>query len=113
LQIAATPRKNNAGRSQRKNKMALSTEQQILVEARLTNEGKSVVLAYVFWFFLGFFSAHRFYLKDDLAVFQLILNFFVIGLLWTFIDLFLIPGMVEKSRQSARRHIQNEVAATT
>jgi hypothetical protein len=93
--------------------MTLSTEQQILVEARLTNEGKSMVLAYVFWFFLGFFAAHRFYLKDDLAIFQLILNFLVIGLLWTLVDLFLIPGLVEKSRQSTRRDIQNEVSATT
>jgi len=93
--------------------MALSTQQQILVETRLANEGKSVVLAYVFWFFLGFFSAHRFYLKDNAAIFQLILNFFVIGLIWTLIDIFLIPGMVQKSREEARHRIMLDVMATT
>lgn len=93
--------------------MALSTEQQILVETRLANEGKSVVLAYVFWFFLGFFAAHRFYLKDGAAVIQLILNFLVIGLFWTLIDVFLIPGMVQKSRNEARQRIMLDVMATT
>jgi TM2 domain-containing membrane protein YozV len=90
--------------------MALTTEQQILVEARLTNEGKSMVLAYVFWFFLGFFSAHRFYLGDKAAPIQLILNFLVIGWIWTLIDLFLIPGMVETSRSQARQRIAMEVS---
>ncbi|MDG1418060.1 MAG: NINE protein [Maricaulis sp.] len=90
--------------------MALSTEQQILVEARLANEGKSMVLAYVFWFFLFFFSAHRFYLGDKAAPIQLILNILVIGLIWTLIDVFLIPGMVEKSRAEARQRIALEVS---
>ena len=93
--------------------MALSTQQQILVESRLANEGKSMVLAYVFWFFLGFFSAHRFYLKSNAAILQLILNFLVVGLIWTFIDLFLIPGMVNKAREDARTRIITQVMATT
>lgn len=93
--------------------MALSTQQQILVETRLANEGKSVVLAYVFWFFLGFFAAHRFYLKDGAAIFQLILNFLVIGLIWTLIDVFLIPGMVKKSREETRQRIMVDVMATS
>jgi TM2 domain-containing membrane protein YozV len=93
--------------------MALSTQQQILVESRLANEGKSMVLAYVFWFFLGFFSAHRFYLKSSVAILQLILNFLVVGLIWTFIDLFLIPGMVNKARDEARTRIMTQVMATS
>lgn len=56
---------------------------------------KSMVVAYVLWFFLGFFSAHRFYTgRVGSAIAQLILNFLVIGLIWTFIDIFLIPSMV-------------------
>ena len=91
----------------------LSTQQHVLVETRLANEGKSIVLAYVFWFFLGFFSAHRFYLRDGGAVFQLILNFLVVGLIWTLIDVFLIPEMVRKTRDEARRRIVLEVKAYT
>ena len=93
--------------------MALTTQQQILVESRLANEGKSVVLAYVFWFFLGFFSAHRFYLKSNAAILQLILNFLIVGLIWTFIDLFLIPGMVAKAREQSKTRIMAEVMAYT
>ena len=93
--------------------MALSTQQQILVETRLANQGKSMVLAYVFWFFLGFFSAHRFYLRNDLAIFQLILNFLIIGGIWTLLDLFLIPGMVRNSREATRQRIVLDVMATT
>jgi large-conductance mechanosensitive channel len=91
--------------------MALSTQQQILVEARLANEGKSMLLAYVFWFFLGFFAAHRFYLKSGVAWLQLVLNFLIVGLIWTFIDAFLIVGMVNKSRDEARRRIVADVVA--
>lgn len=93
--------------------MPLSTQQQILVESRLANEGKSMVLAYVFWFFLGFFAAHRFYLKSNVAILQLILNFLVIGMIWTLIDVFLIPGMVNKARDEARTRIMTQVMATS
>lgn len=56
---------------------------------------KSMLVAYILWFFLGFFSAHRFYTgRTGSAIAQLILNFLVIGLIWTLIDVFLIPGMV-------------------
>ena len=91
----------------------LSTQQHILVETRLANEGKTFVIAYVFWFFLGFFSAHRFYLRDGAAVVQLILNFLVVGLIWTLLDVFLIPEMVRKTRDEARRRIVSEVKAYT
>lgn len=34
------------------------------VEQRVANESKSVVLAYVYWIFLGTLGVHRFYLED-------------------------------------------------
>ncbi len=42
--------------------MAVSTEQQILIEQRVTNEAKSIGASYLLWFFLGYLGGHRFYL---------------------------------------------------
>jgi TM2 domain-containing membrane protein YozV len=84
--------------------MSLDTNEKTLIEARIANEGPSVVVAYLLWFFLWLFSAHRFYLgRTGSAITQLILNFMVIGLIWTLIDVFLIPGMV-RQRQAQMRY---------
>jgi TM2 domain-containing membrane protein YozV len=60
---------------------------------------KSVLVAYVLWFFLGLFGAHNFYLKRiGVGVAQLILTITVIGsvitLVWIIVDAFLIPSWV-------------------
>lgn len=72
---------------------------------------KSVSTTYLLWFFLGGFSAHRFYMgKTGSAIGQLLLLwgsvllcYVLIGLLivwiplmWIFIDLFLISGWVRE-----------------
>ncbi len=69
---------------------------------------KSVVIAYVLWFFLGYLGAHRFYLGRALSgavmlfitVVSAILTVVLIGHaglalvgLWWLIDALLIPGM--------------------
>ena len=75
----------------------------VLLEQTVTNEAPSLVLAYVLAICLGFFSAHRFYLRRPVsAVFQFLLNFVVIGLVWWFVDLFLIPSMVRTARDAIR-----------
>lgn len=64
---------------------------------------KSTGAAYLLWFFLGGFGAHRFYLgTTGTAVTQLLLLLFgwlplflgwvVLGI-WLIVDLFLIPGI--------------------
>ncbi len=112
----------------RKIKMTLNTQQQMLVEQRLTNEKKSTVAAYLLWFFLGGFGAHRFYLsKPGTAVLMLVLNilgwvtlvvyigvFLLIVLgIWLLVDAFLIPGIIAADADSKRAKIMNEVALTT
>lgn len=108
--------------------MALSIQQQQLVEQRLSNESKSTLIAYLLWFFLGGFGAHRFYLgKIGSAVGMLLL--FWIGIfttvlfigwvlllaygIWWLVDAFLISGMVDGHRQAKRLQISNEIAVTT
>lgn len=89
--------------------MPLSTDQQILIESRIANEQKNVALAYVLWFFLGLFSAHRFYLgKPGTAILQILSYLIVIGAIWWIIDAFLIPGMVDRHRAQIRQQLQEE-----
>ena len=104
--------------------MQLSTQQQILVEQRLTNEKKSSGVAYLLWFMLGGFSAHRFYLgSPGVGAAQVALiwggliasavvigiPFLIAGLVWVLVDAFLI----EKDAATKRARIINEVALTT
>jgi len=97
--------------------MTLTTQQQILIEQRVTNEAKSIAVAYVLWFFTGSLGGHRYYLgRTGSAVAMTIL--FVLGLLtiafgvgavflaavgvWALVDAFLIPGMVQELRTKLR-----------
>ena len=80
---------------------------------------KSTAVAYLLWFFLGVFGAHRFYLGrigSGLLLLALtaatwVLSFVLVGyllaplpFLWVIVDLFLIPGM-------ARRHNERLIAS--
>lgn len=67
---------------------------------------KSTGVAYLLWFFLGGFGAHRFYLgATGTAVAQLLLlllgwlplflGWVLLGI-WLFVDLFLIPGIARE-----------------
>ena len=106
--------------------MSLTIEQQMLVEQRLSNEKKSTGLAYVLWFFLPAFGAHRFYLgKIGSGIAQLLLwwggillSVIGVGLIliavagvWWIVDAFLITGMVEEDARAKRIQIANEIAA--
>mgnify|MGYP000205101498 CR=1 FL=1 len=96
----------------------------MLVEQRVTNDAKSPVVAYLLLIFLGGFGAHRFYLgKTGTAITMLIL--FILGWLtlvlgvglillavvgiWCFVDIFLIPGMIEDDKNDMRRMMGSEL----
>jgi len=79
---------------------------------------KSAGIAYLLWFFLGAWGVHRFYAgQTGTGVAMLVLfgasallsvvgigllGFFVLGI-WLFVDLFLIPGMVERHNSDLLR----------
>lgn len=83
--------------------MSFTTEDMILIEQRAANEKKSAGAAYLLWFFLGWLSAHRFYLgKPVTAILQIFSYFILIGFVWWLIDLFLIPSIIEDRMDEAR-----------
>ena len=72
---------------------------------------KSPVAAYLLWWFLGYFGAHRFYLGRIgsatvmliIMLFSLLLTLVVVGFIgiigigvWWLVDAFLIPGIVKR-----------------
>jgi TM2 domain-containing membrane protein YozV len=100
--------------------MGLTTQEQILIEQRVTNEAKSIGAAYLLWFFLGGLGAHRFYLGkkgSGLAMLALL----IVGILttpvmigsvmlvalavWVLADAFMIPGMVQSAKDDVRRRL--------
>lgn len=56
---------------------------------------KSKGTAYLLWFFLGLFSAHRFYVGKTGSAILYLFTLQLFGIGWV-IDLFLIGGMVDK-----------------
>lgn len=82
----------------------LTTQDRILIEQRVTNDGPSIVVAYLLLIFLWFVSAHRFYLgRARTAVLQILSFFILIGFVWVLVDLFLIPGMIRERQDAIRR----------
>ncbi|AMM86529.1 TM2 domain-containing protein [Martelella sp. AD-3] len=103
--------------------MGLTTEEQILIEQRVTNGAKSPAAAYLLWFFVGWAGAHRFYLgRPGSAIAMLLLNVvgwltavFIIGLvflavfgIWWLVDLFLISGMIDAQKSALRNSLTQQ-----
>jgi len=92
--------------------MPLSTAELTLIEQRVANDGPSTGVAYLFWFFLWFVSAHRFYLgRPGTAVLQILSYFVLVGFIWALIDAFLIPGMIRERRNEIRQEIALRMGA--
>lgn len=87
-----------------------TTEDMILIESRVANEKKSAGAAYLLWFFLGWISAHRFYLgKPVTAVLQILSYFILVGFVWWLLDLFLISSIINDKMDETRHRASLEV----
>ena len=104
--------------------MTLDTQQQILIEQRISNDAKSPLIAYLLLIFLGGFGAHRFYLgRSGSGAVMLILFalgwltlavavgavFLLIVGIWAFVDLFLVPGMIATDKNRLRETMRAEM----
>jgi TM2 domain-containing membrane protein YozV len=85
----------------------LNDMQRLLIEQKITNQMPSVGVAYLLWFLLWPFGAHRFYLgRTGTGIVFVVLSITVVGLIvsgiWAFVDLFLIPGIVRERMEVLR-----------
>ena len=96
--------------------MALDTQEKLLIEQRIANDARNIVVAYLLLIFLGVLGAHRFYMgRTGSAVAMLVLTLTVVGILvtmiWAFIDLFLLPGMAREDKEAMRQRLTMEAIA--
>lgn len=97
----------------------LTTKEQLLIETRVQNETNEPLIAWLIWFFLGLFGAHRFYMQKPNAALMLILEIigiltmiFIIGFIflfiifiWWIIDAFNLIQWIEEDRIHPKRVI--------
>ncbi|MDP0928058.1 TM2 domain-containing protein [Paracoccus onubensis] len=101
----------------------MNVEQQLLIEQRVANEGKSQIVAYLLLILLWGFGVHRMYLGRYVSGFlmlvlwglgwltaAILIGWIPIGFvcLWAILDLFLIPGMIREDNAVIRQRLLAE-----
>lgn len=103
-------------------KSQLDTRELLLLESEVKSNGKSMLVGYLLWYFLGLLGAHRFYLKKTgTAITMLILTLTFVGLIvtsiWWLVDAFLTYKMVNEENElvesSIIAHILHQKQANT
>lgn len=95
----------------------MKIDERAYIEQRVANNSKSTGVAYLLWFFLGGFGAHRFYLGKTgsavgLLVLTLLTSWWTFGIptiIWVIIDAFLIPSIIREHAQAERNLATTEV----
>ena len=99
----------------------LDTNQQMLIEQRVANDGKSTGVAYLLWLFFGGIGGHRFYLGyTGSGVAMLLITLvgiftlfpLIITGIWSLVDAFLIPGMIRQHKEDLRQSMATRFMAT-
>jgi len=95
-------------------KSQLDARELMLLEAEVKTYGKNMVVAYVLWYFLGIFGAHRFYMgKTGSAIAQLILSITLIGTIvtsiWWIVDAFLLHTWVKERNAYVESNIIDQI----
>ncbi len=82
----------------------MSVEVARAVMSRAESRAPSLPIAYLILVLLGWAGGHRWYVgKGGTAIAQFLLMPTGIGLVWWFVDIFLLPGLVEQRRLDLRQ----------
>lgn len=95
-------------------KLQMDARELLLLDSEVKNQGKNIIVAYILWYFLGIFGAHRFYMrKTGSAIAQLILSITVIGLIvssiWWIVDAFILHTWVKEHNRSLENHLIDQI----
>jgi TM2 domain-containing membrane protein YozV len=89
-------------------KQDLTTEELQLLSSEMTKKQKTSGTAWLLWFFVGIWGAHRFYLGKTGTAVAMLLTVGGLGI-WAFIDLFLMNTMVKNTNEEIENNIINEI----
>ena len=89
-------------------KQDLTSEDLQLLSSEMNKKQKSTGTTWLLWFFTGGFGGHRFYLGKTGTGVAMLLTLGGLGV-WTFIDLFLLNGMIKDTNEQIENEIISEI----
>jgi TctA family transporter len=93
-------------------KSELDTNQRLMFDQEFEKKKKSMLAAYLLWFFLGFLGIHKFYLKKTGMGVLYIFTGALVGIGWL-IDAFITANQVHKLNESIAKDTVLEVKMIT
>ncbi|MGD8190513.1 TM2 domain-containing protein [Brevibacillus ginsengisoli] len=89
-------------------KQDLSSEELQMLSSEMLKKQKSTGTTWLLWIFTGGFGGHRFYLGKTGSGVAMLLTLGGLGI-WTFIDLFLLNGMIKDTNDRIENEILSEI----
>ncbi len=89
-------------------KQNLTSEDLQLLSSEMNKKQKSTGTTWLLWFFTGGMGGHRFYLGKTGTAVAMLLTLGGLGI-WTFIDLFLLNGMIKDTNENIENDILSEI----
>ncbi|MFS1510993.1 TM2 domain-containing protein [Chengkuizengella sp. SCS-71B] len=89
-------------------KQGLTSEDLQLLNSEMLKKQKSSGVTWLLWFFTGGIGGHRFYLGKTGTAVAMLLTLGGLGI-WTFIDLFLLNGMIKTTNENIENDLISEI----
>lgn len=94
-----------------KRKRDLTSQELSILQLELEKRGKSKVLTYFLWWFLGLFGGHRFYLGNIVYAIAMFLFGWMTCGIWWLVDVFFLSKKIAKLNAKIEDEIINNILA--